>query len=240
MLQKVLLPAVNFAHPGKYFATGIIYTLLGALLGMLFFPGYQSMAMLFIIVIGCLPMMYVLAFEEEKYAEGTHFFSQYADLLRAMIYLFGGMGVAFLALVLVLPQHMLLDLFAIQAPFLEIYHASSFWEIFSIQLRLLFICFALSLLFGSGAILFMAISASVLALFAAGMLPNIVPMSIVIFFQVAGFVCAGFAAAILSVALAKNHFATKRMRNAFTDIGVLLAVSVLLLVIATLLKMLLL
>jgi hypothetical protein len=223
MLDRILLPIPEVSSTFRYFISGILFVWVGLGFAYVFFQAYLGIATLLLVTIACTPLIFGLVMKEEKIEYNKkNFMHHYWDVLRVMLWLFAGMTASFIAAFLLVPS------LAIPGV------GATLQQNLIYNFQLLFLCVALSFLYGSGAILLLTYSAATLASHLV-ILPTFtfiggVGIVAATLLEATGYICAGFASGIIGLSIAKHHFTTKHARKVLGDVGLLYFYAILLII----------
>jgi uncharacterized membrane protein SpoIIM required for sporulation len=185
--RKVLVVLENLTNawkaehrPHMLILWGMVYAILGGLLAMLLFPkSLQSMVMVALSTIACIPLLYnTIKYEEEKdmHIIGEQkLLKEHSKAIMVFLMLFVGLTFGMTLLYTALPVNSAASLFSGQ---IDTYKAINpaqqvtghvtqggmFQRIFFNNLKVLFFCLIFSLLYGAGAMFVLSWNASVIAL----------------------------------------------------------------------------
>jgi uncharacterized membrane protein SpoIIM required for sporulation len=176
VLENLLTPFQTEEHPYKALFLGFVYATVALFLSYYVFRQYASMTMVFITTMAALPLIYqMVVLEEEKDLEGMEeswLLKEHSKALRAFIWLFVGMSVAFMAWYAILPADWSSTLFSAQRETINALNGkatgfvgidiSMFMKIFLNNVRVVVFCVLFSFLFGAGALFILAWNASII------------------------------------------------------------------------------
>ena len=178
VLESIVVPKRWLHHPKRMFIIGLVYSLLGIILGVALFGRYASVAGIFLTTIPLVVIWYHAIYDEEKKCmekcrTHTHL-KQYKHILIFFIYLFMGMVFAYsvwftfmpLDLVTVSTAIQIETIYAIQNHFAttgaSILQTDEIMIILINNLRVLSFCIIFSFIYGAGAIFILSWNASVI------------------------------------------------------------------------------
>jgi uncharacterized membrane protein SpoIIM required for sporulation len=158
--------------PGKAFMLGIIVSMISLFIAYTVFPESTGLFTVIIITLASLPLMnrvlHYEEYEDEKLMESHTFFQRYGDIIITYVAFFSGMIFAMSLSFVMLPDHIVEDVFFDQIREINIIRGkfefgNKFVEILANNTSVLTLSFLFSFLFGSGAIFILAWNASVLS-----------------------------------------------------------------------------
>ncbi len=176
VLESLTNPAAAEKRPLQMLGLGALYASVGAWLALWVFKTESSLIMVFLAAMAAIPLMYnTVKMEEEKDLQGMEeswLLKEHAKALKAFIYLFIGMTVAFALWYTVLSPDTVTVLFKAQAATIKTINPgatgfatggfATFTRIFLNNVRVLIFCILFSFLYGSGAIFILAWNGSVI------------------------------------------------------------------------------
>ncbi|MFH0863041.1 MAG: stage II sporulation protein M [Candidatus Altiarchaeota archaeon] len=178
VLESIVVPERWLHHPMRMLVIGLVYSLLGIMLGILLFGRYASVAGIFLTTIPLVVIWYHAIYDEErksmeKSTEHMHL-AQYKHILWFFIFLFVGMVFAYslwftfmpLALVTVSTAIQIDTIYSIQNQFAatgaSTLDTNDLVVILLNNLRVLLFCIIFSFVYGAGAIFILSWNASVI------------------------------------------------------------------------------
>lgn len=246
-------------HALFIFMLGIFYVFAGYIVSAYFFNSYVSVALLFTTTLLLVPSIYtILTLEEEvERKEGMkHFFNNHKDIIKIFVFLFIGIFFAYLML-----GYLSEDTFSYQFEFLQNrgdlsnkviqdFKSSEyspglidFSSLVSYNLFVVVICFALSVIYGAGALFLITLNASIFAAFvfyvvkSAGNFLGITGVFLIhLIPELSGFLIAAIAGGIISRAIMMEKFRSAGFKNVMKDSLLLLLISAGLIIIAAFLE----
>jgi uncharacterized membrane protein SpoIIM required for sporulation len=176
VLENMLTAFQTEEHPYKALFLGFVYTTVAVFLSWMVFRSYASTTMVFLTTMAALPLVYQLVtMEEEKDLESPEeswLLKEHAKALKAFIWLFVGMSIAFMVWYSVLPADMSSALFQSQRDTINALNGratgfmgvdiSLFTKIFLNNVRVVVFCVVFSFLYGAGALFILAWNASII------------------------------------------------------------------------------
>ncbi len=176
VLESLLNPFVLKQKPWEMFFAGFIHSIIAIALAYAVFPTDAGLMMVFLIVLGSLPTLYVTIKNEEKidlkYKKEWRILKEHTKVITFLIFLFLGITLALVLAYVFLPVGVVDTLFSVQHQAVEevnVYVTGNItkFDIFSKILinntRVLFFCIIFSLLYGTGAIFILTWNASTVA-----------------------------------------------------------------------------
>lgn len=266
VLESLMSPISAEKRPWKLFLMGLLYSSLAILLSLWIFKENAALISVFLTVIAIIPLFYMtMRFEEKKDMElekETTLLREHSKAVSFFIFLFCGITVSYAVWYIFLPQNLINAVFGIQINTISAINSGAtlkfliFKKIFLNNIKVLTFCILFSLFYGAGAIFILAWNASVIAtaigafirnnlahissgdfmayigLFSTGLLKYLfhgIP-------EIVAYFIAALAGGILSVALIKHDFRTKKFEKILLDSSNLILASIILLFIAAVLE----
>ncbi len=245
-------------HPSKIFILSIIGTILAIIISSFLKQG--GLFLVFLIAFAVLP----LTIKQLKYEEGRReydhfwnylyslgFFSRHKDLIVDYFYLILGVALTVSVSYLVLPTGTTSLVFSDQISTSsqitgQVTTGGIFPKILFNNLGVMGVCFAFSLFYSSGAVFLISWNASVLGVVVGQGARNLVglpSLPLVLFsylphgiFEFSGYILAGIAGGILSVALARHKERREHFRFILEDSLLLFILGVIVLIIGTVIE----
>jgi uncharacterized membrane protein SpoIIM required for sporulation len=176
VLENIISAFQTEEQPYKALFLGFVYTTVALFLSWSVFQSYASMTMVFLTTMAALPLIYqLIVMEEEKDLEGyeeTWLLKEHGKAIKAMMWLFLGMAIAFMLWYTVLPAEQTAKLFSAQKDTINALNGkatgyisvdvSIFMKIFMNNVRVLVFCVLFSFLYGAGAIFILTWNASII------------------------------------------------------------------------------
>jgi len=181
VLESLLNPFVLKQKPWEMFFAGFFHSFIAGFLANLVFPGNAGLIMVFLIVLGSLPTLYVTIRDEEllnlQFKQEWRVLEEHAKVITFLLFLFLGITTALVLLYVFLPEDTVHSLFGLQQEAVQelgksvtnqvisgqITRGDLFFNIFLNNTRVLFFCVIFSLLYGTGAIFILTWNASTVA-----------------------------------------------------------------------------
>lgn len=245
-------------HPSKIFILGVVGTILAIIISSFLKQG--GLFLVFLITFAVLPLTIKQLKYEEKRDEYDHFwnylyslgfFSRHKELILDYFYLILGITLAISVSYLVLPTGTTSLVFSDQISTISrITGQATTGEIFSKilfnNIGVMVVCFAMSLFYSSGAIFLISWNASVLGVVVGQGARNLIGLPsipLVLFsylphgiFEFSGYILAGIAGGILSVALARHKEDKKHFMFVLEDSLFLLIIAIVVLIIGAVIE----
>ncbi len=240
-------------HPWEMFFIGMIYSSLGLFLSYWIFKDYSSIVMVFLTVLASIHIIHgAFSNEEErdkKEVNEMFLLKSHGRVLTYFIFLFLGFTLGFAIWNIVLPTGMSDILFAAQQGTIQsinakftghaVSSAQAFTIIFLNNLRVLFFALLFSFFYGAGSIFILAWNASVIAAAIASFFRSLVHGGILSAFSLAmlryfthgipevlAYFTAALAGGIISIAIIKHDYKSKRFKEILIDSVDLILLSV--------------
>ena len=223
------------------FILSFAYVFVGYLVANLFFPTAESVALIFTLTLLLLPSLnHIINSEEIIESKGcSHFFHNHKMIYSVYLAAFLGIFVGFLVLGKFAP-------FSYQMSFLEYLNldkiiqptVENFIGLISVNIGVMLIFFILSFFYGAGAIFLVVLNASVFSVF----MQNILNSEAYFYFlihmipEVAGFILAAIAGAIISRALFVESLKSNKFKNILKNALITLLISTVLIVVGAFLE----
>jgi len=274
VLESLISPGKATKEPWKLIVLGMIYTSIGIILASWIFKTQSSMIMVFLSTMAAVPLMFnVIRNEEEKDIEGMEekwLLKEHWKALRAFMWLFVGMTIAYSFWYLFVNESTLSVLFSAQGDVIQSINSRvtgfgsvqlvAFTKIFLNNVRVLIFCILFSFVYGSGAIFLLSWNASVIgAAIGNFMRTGVVDLAgkaglvkVTAYFsvislglmkyvihgvpEILAYFVAGLAGGIISIAVIRHDFGTKKFEHIVLDSADLLLLSLLILFVAAILE----
>lgn len=176
VLESLISPPNAEKKPWELIFLGAVYTFIGVFLSLWVFKTESSLIMVFLSAMAAVPLMYnIIKMEEEKDIEGMEekwVLQQHSHALKAFIYLFIGMTIAFSIVYVFTSANSLSVLFRAQASTIKTINPSAtgfaftqfsqFTKVFLNNVRVLIFCTIFSFVYGSGAIFILSWNGSII------------------------------------------------------------------------------
>jgi len=267
----------------KLILYGVILASVGSFLGLWIFRAYASLIMVFLVTMGCIPLVYaIIKREEEKDLtdlEEKVLLKEHAKALKTFMYLFIGVTFGLAFWYMVLPAGTVNALFESQISTLNTINPASIQtkvtgmvsghaigsfgaltDIFLNNLKVLVFCILFSFVYGSGAIFILIWNASIIGTAIGNILRSGLAEAATMFgasaaahyFQtfltglfryaihgipeILAYFTAGLAGGIISIAVIRHDFGSRKFEHIVLDSADLLIASLVLLLVAALLE----
>lgn len=273
VLEDVISPKKIEKHPWDLFLIGFFYAILGIIISYWIFPSESSLISVFFISFLCIPMIYRrIKYEEKKTFEDTEnlrVFKDHKKLIRAFVFLFLGICSGMTLIYTLFPTDIVNSIFRVQLDQIRIINSPTglfssgsgiLIEIFGNNIRVLMLCFLLSLIVGSGAVFILVWNTSVISAALGTFIRNVLGTEIGLFGvtasagyasaslmsflrymvhgipEVVGFFIGVFAGGVLSTAIIHHHYRSKAFKKILWDSLALLSLGVIVILIAALVE----
>jgi uncharacterized membrane protein SpoIIM required for sporulation len=262
VLDILINPKKANGKPWEMFFVGIVYSLVGMLLGYWIFKSHVSIIMVTLSTIAAIPFIHtVIVNEEKRECKETErqLLKDHSKVIEIFTFLFLGNVFTFLIAYLILPVESLSLIFNTQLETISIInnnitgnfigYINPFLIIFGNNLKILLFCLIFSLFYGAGAIFIITWNASVMAV-AIGVAIraaisnsyyHLVPLSVIGYFihgipEIVAYFIAGLAGGILSFGLINEKIKSKTFNHIIKDFGYLMVISIIVLFVAALIE----
>ncbi|MBI4440496.1 stage II sporulation protein M [Candidatus Woesearchaeota archaeon] len=263
VFEFLISPRKAERRPWEMFFIGAVYSSLAVFLAYWIFKDYSSVVMVFLTVLACIQFIHgAISLEEDKDKQnvGERFLlKSHGRALSYFMFLFLGFTVAFAAWKIILPSDMSSTLFLAQDSTIQsinakftgnaISSAKAFMVILMNNIRVLFFALLFSFFYGAGAIFILAWNASVIGAAMAGLMTSVIEGGIFSAFSLAflryfthgipeilAYFTAALAGGIISIAIIKHDYRSKRFKEILVDSFDLIILSVAILVVAALIE----
>ncbi|MBI2040597.1 MAG: stage II sporulation protein M [DPANN group archaeon] len=237
-------------RPWKMFFLGLIYTSVAIPLSLWIFPSQASATAILFVVIASLPLVLSLFRHEESEAEAGHL-KHHKATIPFFVFFFLGLVLAFTLWNIFLPNSLSTLLFAPQENTIAeitgdaVAQSAGFVTILLNNFKVLAIAVILSLLYGAGAVFIFTWNASVIASAVGAVVKNLghaaIGTGLLKYLlhgvpEITAYFMGGLAGGIISFAIVRHKFGTKRFYNALIDSADLTIAAVVLLVVSAFLE----
>ena len=258
MLENILKPDWLERKPRFAFVIGLVYAIIGIVAAWIIFPnsqGIASIAFLSMLLIPSLNKMFTIEEKQDSVSKKFSFkkiFQDHNDILQVYFMLFLGIFLAYALFSLKFPNLLVQGVFDSQLRIIganvgQAIGGFTFYSLFLNNIKIMLIFLVLSLVFGAGSILFLAWNASVWGVVFAymathysnafdnflGMFLKVMPH---MFLEAGGYFFAIVAGCIMSQAVLRESFGSKKFNYAMKDGFAFLTVSIILLIIGALVE----
>ncbi|MBT3465083.1 stage II sporulation protein M [archaeon] len=189
VLESLFNPFVVKKKPWHMFIAGFVYSIVGLFLAFFVFEEAAGLLMIFLIVLGALPMLYMTIKNEEeldlKYDKEWKILKEHTKVLIYFMFLFFGITLALVLSYVVLPTEVTDNVFNLQKEAIvnvnaniqsnatgNVSRINVLGKIFFNNLSVLFFCLVFSFLYGTGAIFILTWNASVIAAAMGGLIKS--------------------------------------------------------------------
>jgi uncharacterized membrane protein SpoIIM required for sporulation len=263
VLEAILDPSTHLERkPWMIFLIGFLYTSIAVIISLGMFRGHASMVMVFLVVFASIHLVYYLIKTEERkdmiVESELSLLKEHGKTIGIFLFLFLGVLTAFVIWGLLLPEPVANDLFRVQIQTINGINAATGKPIgagflpfiFFNNVKVLFFCILFSFVYGAGAIFILIWNASVGGAFIANFIRDkllsmnpfhsmmlgfvrYMPHGII---EMAAYFIGGLAGGIISVAIIKHDFGSKKFFKILFDSSELLLIALILLVIGALVE----
>jgi len=265
VLESLINPKKAIKKPWHMFFIGLFYSFIAVFIALWIFRQDASLMMVFLVVMASMPFVYRLIKEEEEkdilIESETKILKEHSKAIYSLMYLFLGTAIAYMACYLLLPQSLTQFLFTFQErTIIEINtniaagYIRSF-EVFSQilfnNIKVLTFCILFAFIYGLGAIFILTWNASVIGtaigifvkskMLAGTSVFVSLPLGLYRYFlhgipEILAYFVGGLAGGIISVAIIKHDFGTKKFEKIILDSSELITISLVILFIAALIE----
>jgi len=259
VLEGLITPLKAEKRPWILFLIGLLYSSIAVLVSRWIFYEYATIVMVFLIVIPSVPLIYaIIKLEEKKDLElklEKQRLYQHSRALSAFVFLFLGVAIGLTGWFVFSPPEVVANVFSSQLNTIAQINGAAtqlglFSEILMNNIKVLAFCILFSFFYGVGAIFILTWNASVIAAAVGTFIKqnllhtNIlaaVSFGLLRYFlhgipEILAYFVGGLAGGIISIAIIKHHFSTKKFANVIVDSADLLIISIVLLIMAALIE----
>lgn len=259
VFESLINPITAEKKPYEMFFIGIIYSCVAVIISMILFQAYASMIIVFLIVLMCSRIMYkTIQIEEKKdfeYDSERRLLKEHSRALALFTFMFLGIAVCLSLWYIFLPAETVSVIFESQESTISSITGNAvnpgylLKDIFFGNLRLLVICIAFALMFGFGAIFILVWNASVMGVVIGNFTRNAIGGNYFATYslgllkymthgipEIIAYFMAGLGAGIISIAIARHDFRSRKFRHVIIDSTDLIILSVLILFVAALIE----
>jgi uncharacterized membrane protein SpoIIM required for sporulation len=259
VLESLINPNLTIKKSLALGGVGFLYAIIAGIVAYVMFEPYASIVMVFLTVIACAPFMYALVQREGEtdvsLKNERSFLTEYGIVTKGLVILFVGITLGYLTLFLTAPQAVQSHMFDAQQSTITAINgrvtvSGMFFDIFTNNMQVLAISILFSLLYGIGAITIILWNSSVIATalgnfmhlhqtqvtFGGAFLWGITRYFIHGIPEMAGYMVAGLAGGILSVAIMHYGWGTKQSKKVMWDALQLIVLAALLIFIGALIE----
>ena len=265
VLEVLINPKKATGKPWEMFFIGVIYSLVGVVLGYWVFRSYVSIIMVSFTALAAVPFVHNAMKAEEHHGKTTakeiNLLQKHARIINVFTFLFLGFVTVFLLAFIILPAPLTSEIFKVQIESIATVRnavtgnftsiSSTLGIILANNLKVLVLCVIFSLIYGMGAIFILSWNASVMGAAIgdavreglhsnAGSL-HVIFSSLTGYFvhglpEIMAYFIAGLSGGILSVALMKYGIQSRAFRKAGLDSLSLIAFAVVVLILAAIIE----
>lgn len=176
VIESIINPMKAEGHPIEMMIIGIVYASIAVFLSLWIFRDYASLVMVFLTVVASIPLVYsVIRIEEEKDSSNvseSFLLKEHSKAVLVFVSLFVGYLISFVFWFVVLPEHIIRNLFNVQLETIRSINSGVvglnisgdfLMQIFSNNIKVMIFCILFAFLFGAGAIFILTWNASVIA-----------------------------------------------------------------------------
>ena len=250
VLEYIISAKTAEREPWEMFFLGLIYTSVAVPLALWIFPSQASATAILFVVIASLPIVLSLFRHEEDVAEKQGL-KHHKATIPFFVFFFLGLVLAFTLWHVFLPAELSAKLFSTQENTISeitgnaIASGVSFNTILVNNFKVLAIAVILSVLYGAGAVFIFAWNASVIAAAVGAVVRNLGHAAIGVGLlrcllhgvpEITGYFMGGLAGGIISFAIIRHRFKSKKFSKALLDAADLTLAAIILLVVAAFLE----
>ena len=265
VLEALINPFTAEKKPWEMIIIGFIYNTIAILLSLWVFPTHASLLMVFLTSIACIPLIHQTIKMEESYdlkvKKEVLLLKEHWRVLLFLMCMFLGViiSVVFWYLFLpylstiipnLIPKTLHQNLFSIQHQTItsinqrvtgQIISSNLFFNILINNLKVLVFCLLFAFIYGFGAIFILTWNASIIGVaigkaLSSGFTTTFLRYFIHGPFEIAAYFVMGLAGGIISIAVIRHDFGTKKFTHVLSDSVDLIIISIILLVIAALIE----
>jgi uncharacterized membrane protein SpoIIM required for sporulation len=259
MFKLIFSPKKAERHPFEIFFLAIVYSSLSILFAAWIFPGYASIAMIFLTVFSCLYLIQSgIKIEElkESYKSEKSLLKEHSKLVLLILSLFLGFTVSFTFWSFILSPEKISHLFSFQETTVEGIRAAiagsfsspeAFLAILFNNLKVLLISLVFAIFYGAGAMYILVWNASVMGFVIGNLARNTLgvtslPISFAKYFahgipEMIAYLITAVAGGLIYVAIWRGDIMSeKKRKKLFFDVLVLVAISLFILILAGLIE----
>ena len=259
VLESLISPITAERKPYEMFFIGALYSCIAIIASMLLFTEHVSIIIVFFIVLMCSRIMYkTIKIEEKKdfkYSSERKLLKEHSRALALFTFLFLGVAVCISLWYIFLPAETASTVFASQENSINIITGNAInpgymlKDIFFNNLRLLCICIVFALMFGMGSIFIIAWNASVMGVVIGSFARNAIGGNYFATYslgllrylthgipEIIAYFTAGLGAGIISIAIIRHDYRSKKFKHVLMDSAGLIMLSVVILMVAALIE----
>jgi len=265
VLESIINPFTAEREPWEMFFIGVIYSSIAVIISLWVFSQHASLVMVFLTVMACIPIMYTTIKIEEKkdlnIDREVTLLKEHSRALSFFIYLFLGLTVSFALWYIFVPQNTVNLLFNIQSQTIADINnrvtgnvagtTGLFGRILLNNIKVMVFCVLFAFLYGAGAIFILTRNASVIGVAIGNFVRSNVSTALSYFHmtslgllrymihgipEIFAYFVAGLAGGIISIAIIRHDFSSKKFEHILLDASDLIIIAVFLLLIAALIE----
>jgi stage II sporulation protein M len=259
VFESIISPKSAERRPYEMLFIGALYAVAAISVSMLLFMEYASLISIFLIVLMSSVIVYrTIQMEERKdfnFSSERRLLREHSKALAVFTFLFLGIALAVSVFYIALPDSISHMVFSVQESTIgqitgnAINPGMALMDIFLSNMKILVICLAFAFLFGFGAIFILAWNASVMGVVigafvktaAGGTYMMAYPLGLLRYLihgipEIIAYFMAGLAAGIISVAIIRHDWRSKKFYHVINDSADLLALSIAVLFIAAMIE----
>ncbi len=259
VFESLINPLTAERKPYEMLFIGAIYSCIAVIISMIMFKEHASMMVVFLTVLMCSNIMYrTIQIEEKKdfeYDSEKRLLREHSKALALFTFMFIGITIALSLWYIFLPADASSVIFESQENTIGVITGNAvnpgymLKDILFNNLRLLVICIAFAFMFGFGAIFILAWNASVMGVVIGNFARNSIGGNYFATYslgllrymthgipEIIAYFMAGLGAGIISIAIARHDFRSKKFRHVVLDSSGLIALSVVMLIAAALIE----
>jgi len=265
VLESIINPFTAEREPWEMFFIGVIYSSIAVIISLWVFSQHASLVMVFLTVMACIPIMYTTIKIEEKkdlnIDREVTLLKEHSRALSFFIYLFLGLTVSFALWYIFVPQNTVNLLFNIQSQTIADINnrvtgnvagtTGLFGRILLNNIKVMVFCVLFAFLYGAGAIFILTWNASVIGVAIGNFVRSNVSTALSYFHmtslgllrymihgipEIFAYFVAGLAGGIISIAIIRHDFSSKKFEHILLDASDLIIIAVFLLLIAALIE----
>jgi len=261
VLESIINPLKAEKRPWEMFFIGFVYSSLAVFLSLWIFKQHSSLVMVFLTVMACLPLVYnTIKLEEGKdivIEKEAVLLKEHSKALSFLMFLFLGITISLTLWYIVLPTDTTQLLFSVQTKTIAeintqitgnaVQHFQLFTKIFFNNIKVMIFCLLFSFIYGVGAIFILTWNASVISAAIGNYLRSnistvssyfvIAPLALLRYLihgipEILAYFTAGLAGGIISIAVIRHDFGSKKFEHIVLDSTDLIILAILVLVFA--------
>jgi len=265
VLESIIDPFNAEKKPWELFFIGFVYASVAVFLSLWIFRQHASLVMVFLTVIACVPLIYnTIKLEEGKdllIEKESTLLKEHAKALEFLIFLFLGITISLAVWYIVLPTNITQTIFSVQTKTIAeinsqitgnvIAQLGLFVKVFFNNIKVMIFCLLFSFIYGVGAIFILTWNASVISAAIGNFIRSnlssvssyftIAPLGLLRYLlhgipEIAAYFTAGLAGSIISIAVIRHDFGSKKFEHIILDSTDLMILSLAILFFAALIE----